>query len=201
MKKIGLITMGGTISAKGTHRGDLKDYRSGLLNGEDFLKQLPELSKLANIDVFQNENISSTRINENHWVQLKNKIEHLLNENNYYGIVITHGTNTIEETAYFLHLTVNSEKPIVLVGAQRPFTALSTDAHLNLINAVRVAINPNSKSKGVMVAVNDEIHGAREVTKTNTYRLETFQSGCTGVLGFIDPDETIQYYRIPTRNH
>ncbi|MEC5423139.1 asparaginase [Virgibacillus sp. C22-A2] len=201
MKKIALITLGGTISAKGLHRGDLKDYQSGLLGGNDFLNELPELSEMANIEVVQIDNVSSTQINENHWIKLKKIVEYYLNEQNFDGVVITHGTNTIEETAYFLHLTVDSNKPVVLVGAQRPFTALSTDAHLNLIQAVRVAIDPNSSNKGVLVAINNEINCARDVTKTNTYRLETFRSGETGYLGFIDPDETVRYYRTPIRRH
>src|SRR5699024_7924292 len=136
-----------------------------------------------------------------HWIQLKEQINCLTNEEGYDGIVITHGTNTIEETAYFLHLTVNTNKPIVLVGAQRPFTALSSDTHINLINAVRVAIDASSKGKGVIVAINNEIHSAREITKTDTYSLETFQSGKVGPLGFIDADNSVQYYRLPTRLH
>lgn len=201
MKNIALLAMGGTISAKGKNRSDLKDYRSGLLSGKDFLKHLPELSQLANIEVIQIDNISSTQINGNHWFSLKSQIDIYLNKKGFDGVVITHGTNTIEETAYFLHLTVNSKRPVVLVGAQRPFTALSTDAPLNLINAIKVAISPDSYNKGVLVAVNDEIHSAREVTKTHTYSLETFKSGEFGILGIIDPDQTVQYYREPTRSH
>lgn len=201
MKNIGLITMGGTISAKGNDRCDLKDYQSGILSGEDFLDYLPEINQLANIKIFSNDRISSTQINEKHWIQLKKQIDCLTNEEGYDGIVITHGTNTIEETAYFLHLTVNTNKPIVLVGAQRPFTALSTDTHINLLNAVRVAVDSSSIGKGVVVAINNEIHSAREVTKTDTYSLDTFQSGKIGPLGFIDADNSVQYYRVSTRVH
>ncbi|HEX6595012.1 MAG TPA: asparaginase [Bacillota bacterium] len=201
MKTIAFINLGGTISATGNNRLDLKDYQSGSLSGSDFLNHLHELEQIANIHVIQMDNISSTQINEQHWIQLKEHIEFYLNEQQYDGIVITHGTSTMEETAYFLHLTVNSEKPIVLVGAQRPFTALSTDAHLNLIHAVRVAIDPKSCNKGVLIAHNDEIHCARDVTKTETYRLNTFHSGAMGSLGFIEPDGSIQYYRTPTRRH
>lgn len=201
MKNIALVNLGGTISATGMDRLDLKDYQSGVLSGEDFLKQLPELKQLANIHLVQMDNISSTQINEQHWIQLKDRVESFLNEQHYDGVVITHGTSTLEETAYFLHLTVNSEKPVVLVGAQRPFTALSTDAHLSLIHAVRVAIHPNSRNKGVLITHNDEIHSARDVSKTETYRINTFRSGAMGTLGFIEPDGSIQYYRTPTRRH
>src|SRR5699024_12765426 len=112
----------------------------------------PQLDRLAEIEVSPVDNTSSTQINESHWTQLKNQIQHYLNKLEYRGVVITPGTNTMEETAYFLHLTVNSDKPVVLVGAQRPFTALSSDAHLNLINAFRVAVALEYHSKGVLVA-------------------------------------------------
>src|SRR5699024_2563807 len=144
---------------------------------------------------------SSTQINEQHWIQLKERVESFLNEQHYDGVVITHGTSTLEETAYFLHLTVNSENPVVIVGAQRPFTALSTDAHLSLIRAVRVAIHPNSRNKGVLITHNDEMHSARDVSKTETYRINPFRSGAMGTLGFMEPDRSIQYYRTPTRRH
>jgi L-asparaginase len=116
------------------------------------------------------------------------------------GIVFTHGTNTIEDTAYFLNLTVRSDKPVVIVGAQRPFSTLSSDAPLNLLNAIRVAADPASRGKGTLVMLNDEINAAREVTKTNTYRVETFQTRELGLLGYADPDRIV-YYRAPTRRH
>src|SRR5699024_9796903 len=145
--------------------------------------------------------ISSTQINESHWIQLKNQIDHYLNKLEYQGVVITHGTNTMEETAYFLHLTVNSDKPVVLVGAQRPFTALSSDVHINLIDAVRFAIKLKSYGKRVHVAVNDDIHSVREVTKIHTYQFDAFRTEESGVLSFIDPDKTVQYNRKPTIIH
>ena len=107
------------------------------------------------------------------------------------GIVITHGTDTIEETAYFLNLVVKSRKPVVIVGAQRPFSTLSSDGPLNLLNAIRVAADPVSRGKGTLVVLNDEINAARDVTKTNTYRLETFQSRELGILGYADPETGI----------
>ncbi len=200
MKKILLIAMGGTISAHGTSRIDLKDYISGQLTGDDFLEHIPELYSIANIDVKQMVNVSSTAINEQHWITLQREITQALTAG-YDGVVITHGTNTIEETAYFLHVTVPTQKPIVMVGAQRPFNAMSSDAQMNLLHAFRVAVHPDAYGKGVVVVANDEISCAREVTKTNTYRLETFQSGQFGYLGFIDPDNTVQFYRTPTRLH
>lgn len=201
MKKIKIISLGGTISAKGYDRLDLKDYRSGLLTGDEIINSIPEANELAHIDIEQLDNVTSTAINSSHWTRLRDSIHIYLHEENYDGIVITHGTNTLEETAYFLHLTVDSEKPIVLTGAQRPFSAMSSDVHFNLLNAIRVAVDQQSHGKGVLVVLNDTISSAREVTKTSTYRVEAFQAPQLGFSGFIEPDNTIQYYRSPVRKH
>lgn len=201
MKRIYVIEMGGTISAHGSDRLDLKDYTSGKYKGDDFLQCIPELETIASIVFDPFLHISSTKVAAEDWIRLRQKVIEALEEKNYDGVVITHGTNTLEETAYFLHLTVPSKKPIVLVGAQRPFTAMSTDAHLNLVNAVRVATSDEAAGRGVLVVLNDEISCAREVTKSNTYRLETFQSGQFGFLGYIDVDHKVHFYREPTRIH
>src|SRR5690625_619087 len=201
MKRIYVIEMGGTISAHGKDRLDLKDYTSGKYKGGDFLQSIPELETIASITFDPFLHISSTKVASEDWIRLRKKVIEALEEKHYDGVVITHGTNTLEETAYFLHLTVPSKKPIVLVGAQRPFTALSTDAHLNLVNAVRVATSDEAIGRGVLVVLNDEISCAREVTKSNTYRLETFQSGQLGFLGYIDVDHKVHFYREPTRTH
>lgn len=201
MKKIKVIEMGGTISAKGKDRLDLKDYKSGIYKGDDFVESVPEINDLADVRFDPFIHVSSTEVNSEHWIQLRERIIQYVNEDGYDGIVITHGTNTIEETAYFLHLTIPSDKPIVVVGAQRPFTALSSDAHLNLYNAIRVAASDDAYGHGVLVVLNDEISSAREVTKSNTYRLETFQSGQLGMLGYVDTDGQVVFYRQPTRKH
>lgn len=201
MKKILFITLGGTISAKGKNRLDLKDYRSGLIDGAYYLEDLPEIKELADVTVLDIDHISSTDIDHAHWLLLKQKIEYYLNEKYFDGVVITHGTNTLEETAYFLHLTVNSEKPIVLVGSQRPYTALSSDAQLNLLNAFRVAVHPDSYGKGVLVVFNQKIHSARDVTKVDTYDVSGFTSGMAGCLGMVDAGHNVVYYRTPLRRH
>jgi L-asparaginase len=115
-------------------------------------------------------------------------------------VVITHGTNTLEETAYFLNLTVKHDRPVVLVGAMRPASAISADGPLNLLNAIRTAATPESRGKGVLIVMNDEINGARDATKTNTYRVETFRSPDLGYLGYVDADRVI-FYRASTRRH
>jgi L-asparaginase len=133
------------------------------------------------------------------WKALVERIETLAaDEENLAGMVVTHGTATLEETAYFLNLTLHVDLPVVLVGSQRPASALSTDAGMNLVNAVRTAASANSRGLGVLVVLNDEIQAAREVTKTSTYRLQTFRSPDFGVLGHADGD-AIAYYRQPVR--
>lgn len=193
--------MGGTISAEGLDRLDYIDYTSGIYNGKYFNEAIPELRALADVSFETFLRVSSTRITAEHWIQLREKVQTYLQRDDCDGVVITHGTNTLEETAYFLHLTVATNKPIVLVGAQRPFNVMSTDAHINLYEAIQVAANDQSKGRGVLVVLNNTIHSARDVTKTNTYRLESFQSGPFGALGIIDADRTVQYYRQPSRRH
>lgn len=202
LKHIHVIEMGGTISAKGLHRLDYKDYTSGIFQKNDFMEQIPELKSIAKLTFSTFSNISSTKITAQHWIKLRNLMIKKLHEDKVIdGFVISHGTSTLEETAYFLHLTIPTEKPIVFVGAQRPFTALSSDAHLNLIQAIRVASSDKAIGKGVLVVLNDEIHSAREVTKGSTYRLDTFHSNTHGNLGIVDTDHTVQFYRQPTRKH
>ncbi|HLY66185.1 MAG TPA: asparaginase, partial [Chloroflexota bacterium] len=117
------------------------------------------------------------------------------------GAVVAHGTNTLEETAYFLNLTLKSDKPVVVTGAMRPSTGLSADGELNLLNAVRIAADPSSRGRGVLVVMNDTIHGARDVTKTNTFRVHTFQSRGTGPLGYSDSDGRVVWYGQTVRRH
>ena len=125
----------------------------------------------------------------------------ILEEEAYDGVVIMHGTNTLEETAYFLHMTVPSEKPIVVTGAQRPFSGLSTDASMNVLNAIQVAASSEANGFGVLVVLNNEVWSARDVSKTNTYRLQTFQSMNAGPLGTVDPDYRVRLLHRPVRKH
>lgn len=201
LKHVHIIELGGTISAKGLNRFDYKDYTSGIYQNEDFLSKIPELTSIAKLSFTTLSNISSTKITSQHWIELRNLIVKKRKEEKIDGFVISHGTSTLEETAYFLHLTIPTEKPIVFVGAQRPFTALSSDAHLNLLQAIRVASSEDAIGKGVLIVLNDEISSAREVTKGSTYRLHAFHSNTHGNLGIIDTDHSVQFYRQPTRKH
>ena len=117
------------------------------------------------------------------------------------GIVVTHGTATLEETAYFLHLTIKSSRPVVVTGAMRPPTALGTDADINLLDAIRLASTPDAGGLGVLTVLNNEIHSARDVTKSNSFRVETFRPNELGFLGYVDSDGEVVFYRAPTRAH
>ena len=168
------------------------------LTGRELIERIPEIQKFARVSVESEDSIPYDQPDELKALSLR--LTALSQDPDLAGIVFSHGTNVIEETAYFLNLTVKSDKPVVIVGAQRPFSTLSSDGPAHLLNAIRVAADPSSRGKGTLVMLNDEINAAREVTKTNTYRLEAFQSRELGLLGYADPDKIV-YYRNPTRKH
>lgn len=199
--KICLLLGPGTLHSRGADRMDFLRYRlSGKprYTGEEMLAALPEVAQVADVEVDAANPHEVATLNDLH--QLALHIGRLLARSDVEGVVLVQGTNSLEETAYFLNLTVRSAKPVVVVGAQRPFTALSADAQLNLYDAIRVAAAPQTHGKGVVVATNGEINAAREVTKTHTYRVQTFRSRDMGLLGYVDADR-IEYYRAPLRKH
>ena len=196
-----VLATGGTISGGGESATSLTDYRVGALSGDDLVAGLPALADHADVRVEQVANIGSPNITFDIWLQLARRIDAIFaGDPDVAGVVVTHGTNTLEETAYFLNLTVRHDRPVVLVGAQRPATAVSADGPLNLLNAVRTAAAPAARGKGVLVVMNDEINAARDVTKTSTYRVETFNSRRLGFLGYVDAD-AVTFYREPTKRH
>jgi L-asparaginase len=169
--------------------------------GEELVKAVPEIKQYADVRVEQLFNVSSSDLTLANWLELANRINTIFaGDPKVAGIVVTHGTNTLEETAYFLNLTVKHDRPVVVVGAQRPPTAIGSDGPLNLLNAIRTASAPEARGKGVLVVTNDEINGARDVTKTSTYRVETFRSPDLGFLGYVDADK-VSFYRASTRLH
>jgi L-asparaginase len=195
-----ILSTGGTIAGQGATSTSLTEYKPGLL-GEQLVAGVPEIKNVARVRVEQIANISSPDITVAHWLTLANRIDGIFRDDpNVAGVVVTHGTNTLEETAYFLNLTVKHDRPVVLVGAMRPATAISADGPLNLLNAIRTAIDPEARGKGTLVVLNDEINGARDVTKTNTYRVETFRSPELGLLGYVDGDK-VAFYRASTKRH
>jgi L-asparaginase len=197
---VALFTTGGTIQTKGAHRLTLAEYNSGRVTPDELLTDLPELKSLVKIEVTEISNIGSGGINTDLLLKLAKAINATLARPDIAGAVVTHGTGTLEETAYFLQLTVKSSKPVVVVGAMRPFTAISRDGPFNLYNAVRTAATPEAAGKGVMVVLNDTIHSARFVTKNHTYHVETFVARELGPLGFVDSDRVV-FYRNPLVRH
>jgi len=196
-----VLSTGGTISGRGDSPTNLTDYRSGSVLGEQLVAGVPEIKQFADVKVEQIANVSSTDIGPSHWLTLAKRIDRIFRDDPAAaGVVITHGTNTLEETAYFLNLTVRHERPVVLVGSMRPSTAISADGPINLLNGVRTAISADARGKGVLVVLNDEINAARDVTKTNTLRVETFRAPELGVLGYVDGDR-VTFYRASTRRH
>ena len=202
--RVAIIGTGGSISAVGRGPLDLVEYSwsSPITEVDELLSRFPELDAVADVQPIRFRTISSNAITPADWLDL-NRLLHdvAATERGLQGIVITHGTATLEETAYFLNLTIKIDLPVVVVGSQRPPTALSSDAGLNLVNAVRVAAAPSARGLGVLVLLNDEIQAAREVTKASNYRLEAFRSPDVGLLGYADADGTVVFYRSPTRRH
>jgi L-asparaginase len=202
--RVALIGTGGTISSIGRGSLDLWEYMDGGHKAEpdELLVRFPEVGDVAEIVSVRFRAMSSPAIGPADWLALDAAVHAAVaREAPLDGVVITHGTATLEETAYFLNLTLKVDAPVVLVGSQRPATGLSSDAGLNLLNAVRVAGAPEARGLGVLVLLNDEIQAAREVTKASTLRLETFRSPDLGMLGYADPDGRVAIYRRPARRH
>ena len=195
MKKIKILATGGTIAGKAASSTQLTGYKAGAYSVDDLLASVPALGELAQISGEQLCNIDSSSITDALLLHLAQRCNELLAQEDVDGVVITHGTDTMEETAFFLNLTVKSDKPVVLVGAMRPATAVSADGPLNIINAVKTAVCAESAGQGVLVVMNDEIYGGRDVMKTNTANVATFKSPNGGALGCIVGGEVRYYYR------
>ena len=199
--KVAFIGTGGTIASLGAGPLELQDYGAAdtVMHAEEILARFPETALVAEVIPVRYRNVPSTSIDFTDWQALVRLCDQLAAEHaDLAGIVIGHGTATLEETAYALSLTLKVSVPVVLVGAQRPASALSSDAGLNLVNAIRVAASPDARGLGVLVVLNDEIQAAREVTKTSTLRMQTFRTADFGVLGHADGD-AVAFYRRPLR--
>jgi L-asparaginase len=190
-----VLATGGTIA--GAAATDVQaGYTSGQVGVEQLIAAVPQAKKLAMLRGEQISNIGSQDMNDEVWLKLANRVNQLVAMPDVSGVVITHGTDTIEETAYFLTLVVKSAKPVVLTAAMRPATALSADGPLNFFNAVAVAANKESAGRGVLVVVNDWIHGASSLTKTSTTAVQTFMSPLSGLIGTVAYGE-IEFFRGP----
>lgn len=199
-----VIGTGGSISSIGVSRTDFVDYSHGdrHYSIDEMLSRVPEIAEIATVRSEQLANVSSGDISPAHWVALAQRVNAIFRDTpEVAGVAITHGTATLEETAYFLNLTVKSEKPVVVTGAMRPMTAMSNDADLNLLDCIRVAASPAAAGRGVLVVLNNQIQAARDVTKGSTSRVDTFKSSDLGFLGYADADGDVVFYRTPARVH
>ena len=202
--RVHVIGTGGSIAGIGPDRLDYILYPEigDHLTIAQSLERVPEINELASITSEDLVSVGSTAIGPADWLALTKRINGLMREDSSLtGIAITHGTATLEETAYFLHLAVKTEKPVVVTGAMRPPTSIGTDADANLMDAVRMAATPHAGGMGVLTVLNNEIHSARDVSKSNTFRVETFRPNELGFLGYSDSDGQVVFYRAPVRKH
>lgn len=196
-----ILATGGTIAGKGKDPLGTQGYKPGELSVDELIAAVPGIEKVAEIRGEQICNMGSTSLTNEIWLRLAKRINEIFrDEPEVAGVVVTHGTDTLEETAYFLNLVVKSDKPVVVVGSMRPATAISADGPMNLANAVRLASSPDAVGKGVLVMLNDTIHAARDVTKTNTSRLDTFRNYELGALGYVHSG-LVTLYHAPLRKH
>lgn len=186
--KIMILATGGTIAGAQASTSEA-GYKSGSFSVDDLIKAVPQLKDLADITGEQVANIGSQTMNHEVWLKLAKRVNEVL-KGDIDGVVITHGTDTMEETAYFLGLVVKSDKPVVLVGSMRPATAIGADGPANLYDAVALAANPEAKGRGPLVVLNDEIHYAHEAVKTNSTALDTFKSPNRGRAGVMNTGKT-----------
>jgi len=195
--RIVILATGGTI-AGAQAAGQDAGYKSGSFQVEDLIKAVPNLDTLADITGEQVVNIGSQDMNNEVWLKLAKRLNEALAKRDVDAVVITHGTDTLEETGYFLSLVIRSTKPVVMVGSMRPATGTSADGPANIYNAVAVAAHPKARGRGVLVLLNDEIHYAREVTKTNTTQLDTFKSPNRGKAGMTNAGRVYFYDPLAT---
>jgi L-asparaginase len=195
-----ILATGGTIAGTGATSTTTVGYTAATVPVDRLIDAVPELKKVASVKGEQVMQIASENMNNESWLKLAKRVNEVLARDDVDGIVITHGTDTIEETAYFLNLVTKSRKPVVIVGAMRPSTALSADGPINLYNATILAGSEEAAGRGVLVVLNDQINGAREVTKTNTANADTFRNWELGLIGYMQ-DNKAHFYRQSTRRH
>ena len=197
--KIEVLATGGTIAGAQPSSSEV-GYKSGTFSVDDLIKAVPQLKEVADLTGEQVANIGSQTMNHDVWLKLAKRVNEVLKDSGTDGVVITHGTDTLEETAYFLSLVVKSDKPVVLVGSMRPATAISADGPANLYNAVALAASPEARGRGPMIVIDDEIHYAREAQKTNTTELDTFHSPNRGRAGVMNVGK-IEFFSQNTTRH
>lgn len=190
--RVVILTTGGTIASR---------PGAETLPGDDLIAAVPQLLDHASVSVEEVARIGSSRMTPEVWLRLSQRINELFEgDDELRGVVVTHGTDTMEETGYFLNLTVLDERPVVMVGSMRDATAVSADGPANLLEGVRVAVSPDARNRGVMIVLNDEINSVRAARKTDNQRVQTFRAPELGVLGYADPD-TVLFYGSPPHRH
>jgi len=197
LPRILVLATGGTIAGQADPRAT-GAYKSGQITGEQLVQSVPGLDKLAKLNAEQISSIGSQDMNDKVWFALARRIQQAFDKDEADGVIVTHGTDTLEETAFFLDNVVKGDKPVVIVGSMRPATAVSADGPGNLYEAVQVASDPRSRGRGVMAVLNDKIEAARSVTKTNTTSIETFVSPNGGPIGYVDTAGGIRFLAPPT---
>ncbi len=201
LPRLVVLTTGGTIVSSGDSATQMTGYSIRGVTVDTLLKGVPGLDQLATLTVEPVANIDSSSMTSSVWMALARHVQLFADRDDVDGIVITHGTDTLEETAYFLSLVVRTAKPIVFTGAMRPSTATSADGPINLYNAVRIAANPTSAGRGVLVALNDAILSARDATKTHPTNVATFRSMDAGLLGTVAGEEILWLSRAEKRHN
>jgi L-asparaginase len=200
LPRIAVLATGGTIAGSAADVTNTSGYQAGVVGVDRLLEAVPALSGVAQIQPEQIASVDSKDMSLALWTTLAQRVNTLLASDDIDGVVITHGTDTLEETAYLLHLCVKGTKPVVLTAAMRPASALSADGPLNLLNAVTVAASAAAHGQGVLVAFNNRIHSARDVVKTSTYAVDAFQSPEIGALGWVQ-DGRVEFQRKVVRAH
>ena len=199
LPKVKVLATGGTIAGAQATQADA-GYKSGIFSVNDLIAAVPQLKEIADLSGEQVANIGSQTMNHEVWLKLAASVNASLGDPMIDGVVITHGTDTMEETRYFLSLVVRSDKPVVLVGSMRPATAISADGPINLYNGVALAANPEARGRGPLIVINDTIHYAREAQKMHSTRMDTFQSPNRGIAGMMNTGKAF-FYSANTARH
>lgn len=188
MKTIAIVGTGGTIAGTG-QQGKTVAYHAGEMNVDEVIASIPAIQEVAHIKAYQLMNVDSNEMNQDYWIELSQRINQIVDDENIDGVVVTHGTDTLDETAYFLTLTLHSKKPVVITGAMRPATATSADGPYNLYQAVCLATHDEASHQGVMGLFSNTIYSGRDIQKVNNYKIDAFDQKAFGCLGYMQDDE------------
>ncbi len=199
MKTIAIVATGGTIAGVG-QAGKTVAYHAGEININQIIESIPMINDLAHIEEYQVLNVDSNEMNPSRWIALSQTINELLAQDSIDGVVVTHGTDTLDETAYYLTLTINSQKPVVITGAMRPASATSADGPFNLYEAVALAIHNDAYGQGVMGVFSSTIYSGRDIQKVNNFKVDAFDQKSLGCLGYMQ-DSQVYFYSKTFKKH